>query len=87
MRPLNRKVPLMLRLPERLRRNLAKAAKRNGNSMNGEIVDRLTQVEIEREMLTTIIEMIQGMTDGQQAPTQAGPAPQERPPQADADHA
>ncbi len=36
-------VPIMTRIPERLRLRLAASAKRNGCSMNAEIIDRLDQ--------------------------------------------
>ena len=36
-------IPLMVRMPEALRRRLAKSAEENGRSLNGEVVWRLKQ--------------------------------------------
>jgi hypothetical protein len=70
-------VPLQVRMPEELRRRLAKAALENARSLNGEIVWRLKQsLAVPEAQMTWAEKFSQGMDyleRGAQLLRQAGP--------------
>ena len=71
-RPLNAKVALNLRLPADLHRQLEQAAKRNGHSLNSEIVRRLEHLEIRLESMIDFASwLLRRAADGQQAQAMA----------------
>jgi hypothetical protein len=54
------KVPLTVRIPEGLRRQLARLAKQRGNSLNTEILQRL-QASIEGDAATPVLERFRAL--------------------------
>ena len=62
--------PVMTRIPEGLRRELAHEAKRHGRSMNGEIIDRLAmsfskydQIQMAERIVSDIETALYSVTD------------------------
>jgi coenzyme F420-reducing hydrogenase beta subunit len=54
-RRLNQKIALNLRLPNSLHRKLERAAKQNGNSLNGEIVSRLGNGLLKQSLVDAVV--------------------------------